>query len=166
MAQLDNVLANLVRSDDLIGQALKISGNAAEQEANLKKLDSGNSADNDVLKSVTAQHDKTSKALKAFKGNLDVESKKKLAQALPYYVKALAGSAGLATQLTAATQSITANPMSLVGSSFSATDLIGVFTTSPGLLKNIVTTGYDLSTFAKVELKDDPDAQANLAAMK
>ncbi len=166
VAQLNEVLANLVRSDSLIQQALKISGDAAAQEALAKKLDSGTATDPELLKTVTADQDKTSKELKAFKGTLDAESKKKLAQALPYYGKALARSAGLATQLTGAAQAITTNPMSVVGGTFSAPDLINIFTTSPGVLKNLVTTGYDLSTFAKVELKDDPEAQDNLAAMK
>jgi hypothetical protein len=166
VGQLNEVLVNLVRSDGLIQDALKISGNAAEREAIVKKLDSGTATDPELLKKVTADQDKTSKDLKAFKGNLDAESKKKLAEALPYYGKALARSAGLAAQLTGAAQAITANPMSVVGGTFSAPDLINIFTTSPGVLKNLVTTGYDLSTFAKVELKDDPDAQANIAALK
>ena len=144
---------------------MKISGNAAEREAVQNKLDKGNSADPDNLKIVGENNDKIQKGIKEFKGTLDADSKKKLAQALPYYAKALARSAGLAAQLTAAAQSISANPMSVVGGAFSAPDLISIFTSSPGLLKNIVTTGYDLSTFAKVELKDDKGAQDILATM-
>ena len=165
VAQLNEALANLVRSDSLIGQALKTGVDSVAQEAIAKKLDTGVTVDTEIFKAVGANHDKTSKDIKDKKGNLDAESKAILAQALPLYCKALARSAGLAAQLTAAAQSISANPMSVVGGAFSAPDLIGVFTSSPGLLKNIVTTGYDLSTFAKVELKDDKGAQDILATM-
>ncbi len=152
VAQLNEVLLNLSTSQEHIFLALgkpDAANRAKSVSEELKRsTTSGAVEETDKLNKEAA--DEMAKFDK-----LSDEGKKEMALALPPYGKALLRSAGLAATLTAAAQSITANPMSVVGGSISAPELITIFTKAPGLLGNIVGQGYKLSTYAgKFGIKD------------
>ena len=152
VAQLNEVLLNLSNSQQHIFLAMgkpDAANRAKSVSEELKRsTTSGAVEETDKLNKEAA--DEMAKSDK-----LSDEGKKEIALALPPYGKALLRSAGLAATLTAAAQSITANPMSVVGGTLSAPELITVFTKAPALLGNIVGQGYKLSTYAgKFGIKD------------
>jgi hypothetical protein len=151
VAQLNEVLADLGHSEAKIQAAFGNSKEAADLDQKANSISSGKVTDEATIKVITDATKKSGAEMKAKTTPLSEESKKLMAQAIPLYAKAIGRSAGLAGLLTGAAQAITANPMSLVGGTFSAPELISVFTKSPDVIKQMVTTGYDLISFAPAQ---------------
>ena len=146
VAQLNEVLLNLSTSQEHIFLAM-----GKPEAANQAKRDSEEYAKGTTSSEAMQRTDANNKEagdLMANSEKLTDEGKKEMALALPPYGKALLRSAGLAATLTAAAQSITANPMSVVGGTLSAPELITIFTKAPALLGNIGGQGYKLATYA------------------
>ena len=153
VAQLNEVLLNLSTSQEHIFLAMgdpQAAANAKSRCDELKKK----TVNADFIEQTDADNKEAEKEM-ANSTKLTDEGKKEMALALPPYGKALLRSAGLGATLAAAAQTITTNPMSVVGGTLSAPELITIFTKAPALLGNIVGQGYKLSTYAgKFGIKD------------
>ncbi len=147
VSQLNDVLFNLRSSQAHIFNAYGLKKEAAQAEADAGEYKKGNSIDAEVLNRTSKASDEATALIE--KGSkLTAVGKKEIAAALPLYGTALTRSAGLATELAGAAQTISTNPMSVVGGPFSAVDLITIFTKSPDLLQKIVTQGHTFLTYA------------------
>jgi hypothetical protein len=96
---------------------------------------------------------------------LDAKGKKKLAEAVPYYAKSLAMSAGLGLQMSKALPAIQANPASLVAGPYKATDVISIFTNAPGYLTKTASTTQNFVTYGNksgIDTKAASDAAKSL----
>ena len=147
VAQLNEVLFNLRASQGHIFTAFGMKKEAAQADADANEFKKGNSVDTEAQTRTSQASDQIS-TLISKQSKLTATGKKEISAAMPLYGSALVRSAGLATQLAGAAQTISTNPMSVVGGPFSAVDLIAVFTKSPDLLQKIVTQGHTLLTYA------------------
>ncbi len=147
VAQLNEVLFNLRSSQGHIFTAFGMKKEAAQADADANEFKKGNSVDTEAQTRTSQASDQIS-TLISKQSKLTATGKKEISAAMPLYGSALVRSAGLATQLAGAAQTISTNPMSVVGGPFSAVDLIAVFTKSPDLLQKIVTQGHTLLTYA------------------
>lgn len=146
VAQLNQVLLNLSTSQEHIFLALGKPDAANKAKSLSEELTKGTVTSDMLVQNEAGLNAAADEMAKSDK--LTDEGKKEMVLALPPYGKAILGSAGLAAQLTAAAQSITANPMSVVGGSLSAPELITIFTKAPVLLGSIAGQGYKLATYA------------------
>lgn len=163
VAQLNETMFNLNTSQQYIFTAFNLKDDAAQAFKDGEEYKKPNSINTEAYNRSGKSNKKIADLMS--KGEkLTDEGKKNITLALPSYGKALARSAGLAAELTSAAQVITANPMSVVAGPFSAVDLIKVFTTSPVLLKEIVSQGYTLVSYADkndIDHKNIPGFDSN-----
>jgi len=147
VSQLNEVLFNLRSSQGHIFSAFGMKKEAAQAEADANEFKKGNSLNTEAVNRTNKAQDEGVALLE--KGTkLTSDGKKEIKAALPLYGSALVRSAGLAAELAGAAQTISTNPMSVVGGPFSAVDLIAVFTKSPDLLQKIVVQGHTFLTYA------------------
>ena len=163
--QLNLSLFNLSTSQKIIFEAWGLKQEAEQAASNAKAFETGNSTDASVIKKSGNLDAKVAELVNK-KQKLSEEGKKKLAEALPYYARGLAASAGLGVQMAQAVTSISANPASVIFGSYKATDLIAVFTNSPTLLTQIASNGHKFVTYSTENGIDTKEVQLILKDIK
>ncbi len=163
--KLNESMQNMSMAQKFTFEAFGLKKESEQALSNSKAFEDGNSLNADVLEK-TNEANKKIDAFVAKNKKLDTEGKKKLTQAMPYYTKSLAQSAGLGLAMSNAVSTISTNPMALATGPYKVTDLVTVFTSSPKLLTQMASTTKNLATYASSRGVDTAEVESGLKDLK